>query len=696
MRKTQPAAATLLHHHLYSATSALRGRVLSALLFVTLLVPPPAGAQSELSAELPSSSTNLASEETFLFQEIPSVYGASKYEQKVTEAPSSVTIVTADEIRKYGYRTLADILQSVNGFYITYDRNYSHLGVRGFNRPGDYNTRVLLLMDGHRLNDNIYHQASMGTEALIDVDLIDRVEIIRGPSSSLYGTNAFFGVINVITKRGRDIKGIELSTEIGSYDSYTSRITYGNRFSNGLEVLLSGSFYDSQGHSRLFYKEFNDPATNNGIVRHADDDQYYHLFGKLTQGNFTLQGVYHYREKGIPTAAFGTVFNSTRTRSVDERGFIDLKYEHEFAQQWEFLARLYYDRYYYRGNYFYDYSETNEPFFVLNRDVSLGDWWGGEVKLTKRILEKHRFTLGAELRDNIRQDQRNYDTDPFFLYLDDRRTSRNWAVYLQDEISLLKDLLLNVGIRYDYYDSFGSTINPRLALIYNFKKTTFKVLYGEAFRAPNAFEQFYASSDSFKVNPNLKPETIRTYEIVLERYVGDYLRTSIAGYYYTIDDLISQVIDPADELLIFDNIEQIEAKGLEVGLEGKWVSGLEGRLGYDVQETQDQKTGKRLTNSPQHMVKFNLIIPLLQDKLFAGIEARYLSERLTLAGKKADDYFVTNLTLFSQNFLRGVEISGSIYNLFDEEYSDPGSGEHRQNVIEQDGRSFWVKLKYGF
>ena len=113
-----------------------------------------------------------------------------------------MTIVTAGEIKRYGYRTLADILRSVRGFFVTYDRNYDYVGVRGFGRPGDYNSRVLLLVDGHRINDNVYDTASIGTEFPVDVDLIDRMEIIPGPSSSLYGNNAFFGVINIITRKG--------------------------------------------------------------------------------------------------------------------------------------------------------------------------------------------------------------------------------------------------------------------------------------------------------------------------------------------------------------------------------------------------------------------------------------------------------------------------------------------------------------
>ncbi|WP_347272711.1 Plug domain-containing protein [Candidatus Kuenenia sp.] len=123
--------------------------------------------------------------------EIATVYAASKYKQKVTEAPSSVSIVTVDDIKKYGYRTLADILRSIRGLYVTYDRNYSYLVSMGFLRSGDYNSRYLSMVDGLRLNDAVYDTASIGTEFVLDVDLIDRVEVIRGPGSSLYGSNAF-------------------------------------------------------------------------------------------------------------------------------------------------------------------------------------------------------------------------------------------------------------------------------------------------------------------------------------------------------------------------------------------------------------------------------------------------------------------------------------------------------------------------
>src|SRR5580693_1579425 len=196
--------------------------------------------------------TDMSLQELMLI-DVNSVYGASGFKQKLTEAPASVTIITSEDIERYGYRTLADILRNVAGFYVTYDRNYSYLGVQGYGLPGQYNSSIALSVDGHRLNDNIYEGALIGTEFPIDVDLIDRVEVIRGPNSSLYVASAFLGVINIITKRGREVPSVSAAGAVGSYGTYQGRVTYGNKFKNGLELLLSGTFYDSQGQGQLFF-----------------------------------------------------------------------------------------------------------------------------------------------------------------------------------------------------------------------------------------------------------------------------------------------------------------------------------------------------------------------------------------------------------------------------------------------------------
>ena len=112
-----------------------------------------------------------------------------------------MTVITAQDIRAYGWRTLGDLLRSAPGFYVTYPRSYGFVGVRGFGRPGDFGGRILLLLNGHRMNDPLYDTAAVMNDFILDMDLIDRVEIVRGPGSALYGNNAFFAVVNVITKR---------------------------------------------------------------------------------------------------------------------------------------------------------------------------------------------------------------------------------------------------------------------------------------------------------------------------------------------------------------------------------------------------------------------------------------------------------------------------------------------------------------
>lgn len=633
-------------------------------------------------------------DERLLLQEIPSVYSASKYDQKVTEAPSSVSIVTAEEIKRFGYRTLADILRSVRGFHTSYDRNYTYLGVRGFARPGDYNSRVLLLIDGHRINENVYDSALIGSEFPLDVDLIDRVEIVRGPSSSLHGNNAFFAVVNVITRRGRDLQGVELSGEGGSEATYKGRVTLGKRFENRFEGILSGSYYTSAGQRRLFFPEFDDPATGAGVARDADGDEFYSTFATLSYRDFTLQALYFSRTKQIPTGSYETVFGDPRAETTDTFGYVDLKFDRTFAVDWRVLARVYYDRYYYGGVYPY----PGDPAVVLNRDRTLGDRWGAELQGTTRALPRHVVTLGAAFEHNLHQDQENFDVEPYTPYLDERRDSIRWAVYLQDEFTILPSLLLSAGLRYDHFEGFGGTTNPRLGLICSpLADTTVKLLYGTAFRAPNAYERFYTAVAQ-KGNPDLKPETIETYELILEQYFWQRrFRGTLVGFYYTIDDLINLETDPVDELLVFRNLGHTTSRGVEIELEGRWPNGLLGRVSYTYQQSRDERTGATLTDSPHHLAKVHVIVPLIREKLFVGAEALYTSARRTRSGGSAGGNVVANVTLFSANLpVKGLELSASVYNVLDATYGTPVSDAHRQEAIEQDGRSFRIKLTYAF
>ena len=642
-----------------------------------------------------SSSTLLdMSLEDLMKVEVDSVYAASRHQQKVTEAPASITVITSDQIQKYGYRTLADALRSVRGFFVTYDRNYSYLGVRGFNRPGDYGSRILLLIDGHRVNDNIFDSTFNGTEFPLDLDLIDRIEVIRGPNTSLYVASAFLGVINVITKGARKVGSPELSTEGGSFGSAKGRVSYGETFKSGLEMLLSGSYYTSQGPHRLYFPEFDTPATNNGVVINADDDQSQQLFGNFLYRNFRLQALYSAREKGVPTASYDTNFNDPRTRTTDIRSYLDLLYDRKLNAGTDFMGRLYLDQYEYHGVNAYLDPLSNSTF--LNEDLSRGKWAGAEISVSRKVLDKHRFSAGTEFRRNYLQAGGNYDRSPYLQYSAVRNNSTIVALYSQGEIELRSNLLLNLGLHYDHYSTFGSTLNPRAGLIYSpHPRTTLKFLYAQAFRPPNDFELYYSSSTNLS-NPGLQPETAKTLGVVLEQYLGRRTRFTVGGYYYPLRRLIGEEIEPVSGKMIYQNRGSVDMKGMEFELAKTWRRGVESSVQYSFQDLDDRYDVMTLANVPKHLGGFKLSVPLLEKKLLASADVNYVSRRQTLAGNYVPGYFFPNFTLFSQNLKQHWKVSASFYNAFNSMYGDPGAPEHRQDIIWQDGLTFRLKATYSF
>jgi outer membrane receptor for ferrienterochelin and colicins len=641
------------------------------------------------SAEVDKKSMDLTelSLEALMNIEIPTVYGASKFEQKTTEAPSSITVISSEEIKRYGYRTLADVLQSVQGFNVSYDRNYAFLGARGVSL-GDFNSRILLLVNGHRVNNNLTDGAYIDTAFILDIDLIDRVEIIRGPGSVLYGNNAFFGVINVITRQGKQLNGVEVSGEYAAFDTYKGRVTYGKLFTNGVQLLLSGTYYDSAGPEHLFYKEFNTPAQNNGIARGLDDDAFGSFFGSLSYRDFTLEGAFSRREKGNPTAQFITTFNDPRLRTTDERSYANLKYAHSFPDVVDVTAQVYYDR----SDFEIGYPVGDPVTTAFFTEQQTGEWWGTELQLTKRLWERHILTFGAEFRDDFHQHREIFNPASGTVFTDANRDRLSYGVYLQGDFMLLTNLHLNVGARYDQYGNFNPAFSPRTALIYNpWKTAAFKAIYGTAFRAPNFLE---LSDPRFQ---DIKPEEITSYELVYEQEIGRHLRSSVSGFYNQMQDLI---------VLQNGNYTNLNAntKGMELALEGNWNNGIRSRLSYSLQRTEDD-SGQNLRDSPEHLIKLNVSVPVYKQKVFASLEFQYISSRRTyfttstgetMRGMDAGGFETVNFTLFSHDLIKNLDFSGSVYNLFDTRYGDPSSRFHLQDIIEQDGRSFRLKLTYRF
>jgi outer membrane receptor protein involved in Fe transport len=616
------------------------------------------------------------------------VFGASERLQPVTEAPASVSFVTAEDIARYGYRTLADILRSVRGMSVVNDRNFSFIGTRGFGKPGDYNSRILLLVNGHRVNDNVFGQAEIGAEFGLDPAMFERVEIIRGPASSLYGDSAFFAVVNVITRTGASLGGGSLTFEAGTLGTHLARASVGHRFANGLDVALSTTFEHSDGVGRLYYPVFDTPATNNGVAESLDGEGVKQFYGRLGFKGLTVTGAYGSRQRDVPTASFGSVFNQQdpREETTDRHTLLDAEYGRSFRGT-RVTVRSSFDQFSYDGVYPFD----QEPRVVLHDGV-VGTRWSASAGVTRAFRGRQTVRAGLEFIDNLRQVQHAHYVDPPTVLLDSHRSSAQHAVYVQDEIRLSPWLIVNAGLRYDRYEEFFK-VTPRTAVIVMPSSTqSFKYLYGQAFRAPTIYE---LNAVYFGQNvTGLRPESINTHELVWERYTDDWLRTSVSTYWYQAERLITQITDEATYLAVtYVNQGEVRAKGLELEAQMrlKWRS--QAMMSYALQRATDRETDTDLPNSPRHMLKARISVPGPTSQSSLSAEAQYLSSRLTLSGARVSAATTVNVTVV-QPLGRTAELFGGVFDLFDAAYADPASSAHRQDAIPQNGRTARIGLRW--
>ncbi len=613
------------------------------------------------------------------------VFGASQRIQPVTEAPASVSFVTAEDIKRYDYRTLADILRSFRGIYVTDDRNFSLVGAQGFAKPGDYNSRILLLVNGHRVNDTVFGQAEIGAEFGLDPSMFERVEFIRGPASSLYGDSAFFGVVNVITRTGSSLRANSVDVEGGSLGTGLVRMNFGRVFENGVDLAVSGSYTHSAGKRRIYFPAFDSPLTNNGIAENLDAEGTKQFYGRLAYKGLTLTTTYGTRSKDVPTASFGSVFNEQvwREQTTDRHTLVDAEYGWHFGST-EVSVRGSFDRFTYDGFYPIDSGQPNEP--MVGQQTVIGDRFTLASGLTRALPGRQTIRAGLEVIDNISQDQIVRFAGLPDPVMDRARSSSQHAVYFEDEIKLDSHFILNAGLRYDSYGTFDKA-TPRTALIFMPSSTqSFKYLYGRAFRAPNAYEL-----NDFYFGPsveNLRPEAIDTHQLVWERYTNDSVRTSVSGYWYKADRLITSVPDLATFLgTTYINQAEVRARGLEVETQMRLRWGWQALVSYALQRVKDQETETELPNSPRHIAKAKLSVPGPLSGSFVSFEGQFLSKRKTFSDSHVSSATTVNVNLI-QPMGHSWELSAGVRNVFNSEYLDPASSSHRQDAIPQNGRTF--------
>lgn len=658
-------------------------------------------AQDDLSDRAASTSKP----EAVLFDPLPVVEAASLHTQSLMDAPASVTVITDEDIRRRGYRTLDEVLADVRGFYITDDRAYDYVGVRGIDIPGDENTRILLLVDGHSMTENIYGSAGLLAQDLgVDLDLIQRIEIIRGPSSALYGSNGMFVTINIVTKSPAENRPLQVSAETDSLGQRKLQVSTTRYLGEGVNLLISASVFNDIGPS-LYFPQFDSPATNNGRTTGTDGERGYHAFANLIWRNWSFVAEVGDRLKLVPTAWYGTVFNDAGDWVQDERGFLEASYQRDLPGDRQLRWRTYYDQYQTENRF--DFTSDNplalafDPtiagdYAMDGRNGARGDWLGSQVTYRFRVPHLGFLTIGGEGSWDLRAIEYTREVwptrqEPLYVSEPDRKA----GAFLQQEIELSARWKLDLGARLDASWLHGRSFSPRAGLIYRpSPSTAWKLLYGNAFRNPTQFEEFYADGVSRIGNLSLRPEHLQTWEGVYERHLAK--RFSLLGdaYYYDLDHWIIAV-PVGNGLAQFQNTNSVRAAGVEMEGTAEVTPRLRAGASLAIQTLLDQPYPSGV-NSPARVGKFLLDAPLFRDRFSASTALEYLSPRKTLAGSSVGSQYLVNLTLASRGLLpAGFELQFGIRNLLNWHYSDPAEALQMIDTVPQDGRSFFARVTWG-
>jgi len=657
-----------------------KSTLLATLYALTLLSPAP--------AQPPPDLTDLTLEQLLDLH----VEAAALHPQTLEDAPASVTVLTAEDLRKYGYRTLGEALASVRGFYGTYDRSYHSVGVRGFNLPGDYASRFLVMVNGHNMADHIFDSMLwFGVDFPIEMSLIKQIEIIRGPSSALYGSNGIFATINIVTKSPDEAGPPALIADAGSYGEKKAQLMIAEPLGKHASFLFSGSVFNNSGASPLYFPQLNTPATNNGQALNMDSEKGYHFFGTLLWRNWTFTGVLSNRNKIQPISWGPTIFNDRGTQLMESAGYVEAAYARELARgtlQW----RTYFNADHLRGRFDYPLDTPTGTVVEDNRTFSESDWIGSRLGYRFHASRLGTVTVGAEGTIDLRAYQGSQDVQPapmVFVNIDKR--DRTLAFFVQDEKALSAHWSLNLGARYDLSIYRTNFISPRAALIYQpTEKWSYKFLFGRSFRNPSSFQLFYGDGFFAVANPALRPESADTFEVDVERKLGRHMNLLAAVYSYRLNSFLEGGLLP-DGLSQVQNHGKVHASGFEIELNGRPFSWLEATASYAFQKSNDFDADSILENSPDHLAKLRFAIPMGR-KFDASSSMQYYSTRRTLAGNFVPPVYLADFTITSKQLFPNFDVQFGIRNAFNRKYSDPIALTPLVDALPQSGRTIFIEL----
>jgi len=650
---------------------------------------------------------------------------SSRVPENIKKTASSITVITDIQIRQMGARHLSDVLQTVPGMNYYYHFSGVHMTyARGL--IGALSPNILVMINSHPINENSSGGAMMTHDTLM-LDNVKRIEIIRGPGSALYGANAFAGVINVITKEAEDVDGWELTASGGSYDTQQYNLLYGKTH-NDLAIVLNYNYFNTHG----FNGHVNKDALSTSIFprnriaslapgRMKGDDEKYDFSLNLKYKGFTFDGRYVDRERDLPIAIIRPILNNKSIFSFKDY-YLNLSYERTLFEGLDFFGKVY--RNHYNPHSDYQLSPPGSvqltPFGpVIMREGMIGissnknNRTGFEIQTTYKMNDFNTVVAGITYEEMKQYDvsrRSNFLWTPFpgvlipLLSVRDltdiqnvnRSVKRNFkAFFIEDIWDITEDVRLTVGARYDDYSDFGSEVSPRAGLTWEFKKGyDLKLLYSHAFRAPS-FGELYSIVVG---NPDLDPEEVDTYQVSLGAEFTSSLSSRVTWFLNRTKDTISVKMEPGLEFARHINKGKSRTEGLEVEMSYDF-----GRGTYLAMNYTHQIINKR---------SFLWIIPKHRGNIMANIRlSKYLNFYAAChfedgfrrnRGDNRDDmsgYGIVNATLIAKKFLKGyeeLEIRGSVYNLFDKDYTSPTGKDQLPNDTPRPGRNFIIEMKYKF
>lgn len=505
------------------------------------------------------------------------VITASKKEEKVSDAPGIVSVITPKEIRAFGGVTLMDLLQRVPGLQPI----SSHLFVQNVaSIRGDLLTHsdnhVLVLLNGRPMREGVNGGINSPIYTSFPVEMIDRIEVVRGPGSVLYGTNAYVGIINIITKPASKYNKLRVSGLGGSLGSFMGTLSAGLT-KGDLQFNVNAQYFKESSWN------FNAQTPRPGYPTKTIDMKYGEdkigIGAQLTYKGFGLLGFY---SRGSDDVLGMLPYASYQSKNNLRRLFLNISYQTKILSSWDMSVNVTHNL---------SDSRLNEKNEKIAPNLHYGSDWLGEVTFNGSITRNVNLVFGGVMdsRHKYEVPENSPIKQTYHLY--------NWSAYAQMDYSPFSTFKLIAGAQLNKPYKGNSAIVPRLGAIFNFKNGFgIKALYAEAFRSPSPLEQMM-EKPILHGNPALEPETILTTDLQVF-YSGKKIDWALTYFRSSYKNLI-QRIPYSGGGQIFSNEGEMKVEGVEFEIKANLAHGIyiSGSAAY-----QDNKNDKTLT--PHTMIKF--------------------------------------------------------------------------------------------